>query len=90
MQILDDKNARKVASQLGLNLTGTYGLLKTLKEKGHITESMFITMQTRYGKNLNSRINFDKIKWASPHKSKTLEIDPNSLYKTQKVKVHFR
>jgi len=30
--ILDDGNARKIASKLSVNLTGTYGLLKTLKE----------------------------------------------------------
>jgi len=59
--ILDDKNARKVASQLGLNLTGTYGLLKTLKEKGHITESMFIQCKQDMEKS-QFRINFDKIK----------------------------
>lgn len=38
--VLDDKDARKVAKELGVNLTGTYGLLLKLKEKSCITEDV--------------------------------------------------
>ena len=34
--VLDDKDARKIAKRLGLNLTGSIGLLIKLKEKGLI------------------------------------------------------
>lgn len=58
--ILDDKNARKVAVKLGVTLTGTYGLLKTLKEKGHIDEQTFNQCKQEMHRS-NFRINFDKL-----------------------------
>ena len=58
--ILDDGAARKVASKLGVNLTGTYGLLKTLKEKGHIDETLFIQCKQDMEKS-NFRIDFNKV-----------------------------
>ena len=39
--VLDDKKSRDVASRLGVNLTGTYGLLKALKERKHIDDNKF-------------------------------------------------
>ena len=59
--ILDDGNARKIASKLGINLTGTYGLLKTLKEKGHIDEQMFNQCKEEMEKS-KFRIDFNKVK----------------------------
>lgn len=59
--ILDDGNARKIASRLGINLTGTYGLLKTLKEKGHIDEQMFNQCIQEMEKS-KFRIDFKKVK----------------------------
>lgn|SRR3989338_1057250 len=59
--ILDDGNARKVAGKLGINLTGTYGLLKTLKEKGHIDEDVFNQCKCDMH-NSKFRIKFDRIK----------------------------
>jgi len=59
--VLDDGNARKVASNLGVNFTGTYGLLKTLKEKGHIDEQMFNQCKQEMEKS-NFRIDFNKVK----------------------------
>jgi predicted nucleic acid-binding protein len=59
--ILDDGNARRVASNLGVNLTGTYGLLKTLKEKGHIDESIFVQCMKEM-ENSKFRIDFNKVK----------------------------
>ena len=58
--ILDDGNARKIASRLGINLTGTYGLLKTLKEKGHIDEQLFNQCKEEMGKS-KFRIDFNKV-----------------------------
>lgn len=59
--ILDDGNARKIASRLGINLTGTYGLLKTLKEKGYIDEQLFTQCKEEMGKS-KFRIDFNKVK----------------------------
>jgi len=59
--VLDDAQARKVAKGLNLNLTGTYGLLKTLMEKRHIDEKKFQDCKSLMEKS-NFRINFNKIK----------------------------
>lgn len=59
--ILDDSRARKVATRLGVNLTGTYGLLKALKEKGCIDENHFELCKEDMSKS-NFRINFDVVK----------------------------
>ena len=59
--ILDDGNARKTASKLGVNFTGTYGLLKTLKEKGHIDEQTFNQCKQEMEKS-KFRIDFNRIK----------------------------
>ena len=59
--ILDDGNARKIASKLGINITGTYGLLKTLKDKGYIDEQMFNQCKEEMGKS-KFRIDFNKVK----------------------------
>lgn len=59
--VLDDLRARKVASSLGVKLTGTYGLLLKLKEKGCITEIDF----NKYLQELQKskfRLNLEKIK----------------------------
>jgi len=58
--VLDDGRARKVALKLGVNLTGTYGLLKTLKEKGYISEEQFNIYKTEMN-NSSFRINFDRV-----------------------------
>jgi len=58
--ILDDGNARKVAAKQGVNLTGTYGLLKTLKEKGHINEEQFNQCKQDMSKS-KFRIDFNKV-----------------------------
>lgn len=39
--VIDEKKGRGVAEKLGVNLTGTFGLLKTLRSKGFINESCF-------------------------------------------------
>ena len=59
--ILDDKNARKIANNLGIRMTGTFGLLKTLKEKQMIDELTFEQCKKDMEKS-KFRINFDKIK----------------------------
>lgn len=59
--IIDDANARKIAIKLGVNLTGTYGLLKILKEKSYIDEKEFDTCKCDMNKS-RFRINFDKVK----------------------------
>ena len=59
--ILDDANARKVATKLGVNFTGTYGLLKTLKEKGHLSEEEFNKCKQDMEKS-KFRIDFNKVK----------------------------
>lgn len=59
--ILDDGNARKVASKLGVNLTGTYGLLKALKEKGYLNEEQFNQCKQDMEKS-KFRIDFKKVK----------------------------
>lgn len=58
--VLDDNNARKVAKKFNVNLTGTYGLLKLLKEKNCINEIDFETCKNDMDKS-NFRINFGKI-----------------------------
>ncbi|MDK2939650.1 MAG: hypothetical protein PWQ51_1815 [Methanolobus sp.] len=59
--VLDDGRARKVASKLGVNLTGTYGLLKTLKQKNYIDEEHFELCKIEMS-NSNFRINFNVVK----------------------------
>jgi predicted nucleic acid-binding protein len=59
--VLDDDKARKVAAKLGVNLTGTYGLLKKLKEKGYLDEKQFNLCKQDMGRS-KFRIDFDKIK----------------------------
>jgi predicted nucleic acid-binding protein len=50
--LLDDKDARKEAMSLGLNVIGTVGLLLLSKKKG------FITSVTEEISKLENRINF--------------------------------
>lgn len=45
--VLDDKDARKIAFQLGLNVTGSIGLLLLLKEKGLLTNTDEIVEKIR-------------------------------------------
>lgn len=59
--VLDDGNARKIASKLNVNFTGTYGLLKALKEKGYIDEQMYNQCKQEMEKS-RFRIDFGKIK----------------------------
>lgn len=59
--VIDDSNARLVAKKYGVNLTGTYGLLKALKEKGHIDDKQFSIYKEELKKS-NFRINFNKVK----------------------------
>ena len=39
--ILDDGRARKVAKRIGINFTGTFGMLKKLVEKNKLTKEKF-------------------------------------------------
>ena len=59
--ILDDKDARKTALKLGITMTGTYGMLKALREKNMIDEQTYNTCKDKMEKS-KFRINFDKIK----------------------------
>lgn len=59
--VLDDGRARKVATKLGVKLTGTYGLLKSLKEKGCIDEEHF-ELCKKAMESSSFRINFGMIK----------------------------
>lgn len=59
--VLDDGRARKVASKLGVKLTGTYGLLKSLNEKGCIDKENFELCKKAMGSS-SFRINFDMVK----------------------------
>ncbi|MBN1157710.1 hypothetical protein JXA85_08890 [Candidatus Woesearchaeota archaeon] len=58
--ILDDSNARKIAKKYGITFTGTYGLLKTLVEKGEIEQDIYEQCKKDMEKS-NFRINFDKV-----------------------------
>lgn len=59
--VLDDGRARKVATKLGVKLTGTYGLLKSLKEKGCIDKENFELCKKAMASS-SFRINFDMVK----------------------------
>jgi predicted nucleic acid-binding protein len=59
--VLDDGNARKVATKLNVRLTGTFGLLKALKDKGWIDENHFKLCKEAMDKS-NFRINFNVVK----------------------------
>ena len=59
--VLDDGNARKVAANLGVKITGTYGLLKALKEKGYLNEEQFDQCKQDMKKS-KFRIDFNKVK----------------------------
>ena len=50
--ILDDKNARKIAADLGIKVIGTLGLLILAKQKGFLTEVRPIMAQ------IIERVNF--------------------------------
>ena len=39
--VIDDRKARKFAKSLAISLTGTYGLIETLKNKGGLTEKEY-------------------------------------------------
>lgn len=51
--VLDDKNARKVANKLGLNVKGSIGLLLLLKDKNLLTNSKEVVNKI---KNSNFRV----------------------------------
>lgn len=59
--VIDDRKAYSIAKTYDVKLTGTYGLLKTLKEKGEIETKIFDDCKEKMAKS-NFRINFDKIK----------------------------
>lgn len=59
--IIDDKKARIVANEYHVNLTGTYGLLKTLLMKGYLTQNQFDECKNDI-KNSKFRIDLNKIK----------------------------
>jgi len=59
--VIDDGKARDIAKKHDVNLTGTYGLLKTLYDKNKIDEKMFLECKLAM-ENSNFRINFGKIK----------------------------
>lgn len=58
--IIDDKKARTIAKSHGVNLTGTYGLLETLKNRQLITVEQFEECKDAMNKS-KFRINFEKI-----------------------------
>ncbi|MFH1972665.1 MAG: hypothetical protein ABIJ18_04270 [archaeon] len=59
--VIDDKNARKIAQKYNIQLTGTYGLLKTLNDKKVISKKEFTDCKKAM-QDSKFRINFDKIK----------------------------
>ncbi|HOW29598.1 MAG TPA: hypothetical protein PK685_02905 [archaeon] len=58
--ILDDKDARKIAKEMGVNLTGTVGLLLKLKEKNCISEETYTDCVTQM-KNSKFRFNWEQL-----------------------------
>ena len=58
--VIDDKQARKVAKQYNVNLTGTFGLLMTLKSKGLIDIKYYNKIREKF-KNSGFRINVDEL-----------------------------
>lgn len=59
--VLDDNAARKVAKELGVNLTGTYGLLLKLKERNCISEGTYKECLTKLEAS-KFRLNLEKLK----------------------------
>lgn len=59
--VIDDGKARKFAKSFGIRVTGTYGLLKTLKDKKEISEEEYLRCLSEMEKS-NFRIDFSKLK----------------------------
>lgn len=58
--VIDDKQARKVAKQYNVNLTGTFGLLMALKSKGLIDIKYYNMVREKF-KNSGFRINVEEL-----------------------------
>lgn len=58
--VIDDKQARKIAKQYNVNLTGTFGLLLGLRNKGLIDTKYYDKVKEKF-RNSQFRINVDEL-----------------------------